>query len=711
MSEQQAAAEGAEETVGRDINKIVAIAGVILALAVIIGIWFVIDFVDSERERDLQAWETRHSIVADGRAAAVNDWISEQFQTMRDLADNASLQLYMTEIALVRAGESDLDVDEAEAAYLRNLLIATATSSGFVAPDTGPTVDANVERLGLAGLALTDPQGNILVSTPDMPPSTPKLNVAIAQAAAGEAAVADLYLAAGDHPTMGFAVPVYAVQEDAGASKAVGLVVGLKVVGDNLYRRLVQPGETLATAESYLVRAEGESVEYLSPLADGTAPLKLTLPFDPAQRAAAFVIDKPGGFAEDRVNYKNQEVLVTGRKIAGVPWSLVRTVGRAEALSEIESRATTMLFVFIALIIIITVALIAVWRHGTSLRAAQAAERYRISSERFENLTKFMRVVTDGQPTSIVAVDGDGHYTFANKAAADEAGMIGDDMLGKTMTSVIGPVKAKMFQGINRGVLSEFERTSIVHYFQEDDGLHVVRSDHIPLREDRDHPPGVLMVLDDITELTQERERRERALKQLVETLVGVVDRRDPYSAYHSVRVAEVARAIAQEMALEKVDADTVDIVGNLLNLGKIVIPPELLTKTADLTDEERQILHDSVLTSADMIEGVEFDGPVVEILRHMQERWDGSGPQGVAGEDIQLGARIVAVANAFVGMVSARAYRAAMPIEDACNTLMEQAGTVFDRRPVSALTNYVDNRGGREQWASFGEPPEVEGA
>jgi HD-GYP domain-containing protein (c-di-GMP phosphodiesterase class II) len=61
--------------------------------------------------------------------------------------------------------------------------------------------------------------------------------------------------------------------------------------------------------------------------------------------------------------------------------------------------------------------------------------------------------------------------------------------------------------------------------------------------------------------------------------------------------------------------------------------------------------------------------------------------------------------------MVSARAYRAAIPIEDACNTLMEQAGAVFDRRPVSALTNYVDNRGGREQWASFGEPPEVEGA
>ena len=709
MSEEQAGAQGAEEGVGGDINKIVAIAGVVLALIVVVGIWFVVDFVDSERERDIRAWETRHSIVADSRAAAVDEWISGQFRTMRDLAENASLQLYMTEIALARAGESDLDVDEAEVAYLRNLLIATATSSGFVAPDTGPTVNANVERTGLAGLALTDPQGNILASTPNMPPSNSKLNVAIAKAAAGEAAVADLHLGIGDHPTMGFAVPVYAVQEDEGAAKAVGLVVGLRVVDGDLYRRLAQPGETLETAESYLVRVEGETVEYLSPLADGTAPLKLSLPFDPAKRAAAFVIDKPGGFAEDMVDYRNQEVLVTGRKISGVPWSLVRTVGRAEALSDSENRASTMLFVFIALIVIITVALVAVWRHGTSLRAAQAAERYRISSERFENLTKFMRVVTDGQPTAIVAVDGDGQYTFANKAAADSAGMESDDMLGKSMTAVIGPVKTKIYDRVNREVLSEFERASIVNWFEEDDGMHVVKSDHIPLRADRDYPPGVLMILDDITELTRERERRERVLKQLVETLVGVVDRRDPYSAHHSVRVAEVARAIAEEMGLEKVDVDTVDIVGNLLNLGKIVIPSELLTKTDDLTEEERQTLHDSVLTSADLIEGVEFDGHVVECLRHMQERWDGSGAQGIAGEDIQLGARIVAVANTFVSMVSARAYRAAIPIEAACTSLMGDAGSIFDRRPVSALTNYVDNRGGREQWVNFGEPPEVD--
>ena len=704
MAEQEAAAEGIETKV----NKIVVAAGVILAAVVAAGFVFVYLFVEGQRERDRQAWQTRLGIVADSRAAAVNEWVAEQFRTLQDLAENASLQLYMTEVALSRAGESDLEVDEVEVAFLRNLLVATASRAGFTAPVRGPEIDANVERVGLAGLALTDPQGNILVATPDMPPSQPKLSQAMARAAAGETALADLYLGVSKEPTMGFVVPVYAIQEDAGASKSIGLVVGLKLVADELYTRLEQPGETLESAASYLVRVSDATIEYLSPLADDTPPLRRTLAVDTENLAAAFVADRPGGFADKR-DYKGDAVLVTGRKLAGVPWYLVRAVGRAEALAEVEGRATTMYVVFLLIIVGVTVTLIAVWRHGTSLRAAQAAERFRISSERFENLTRFLRVVTDGQPTAIAAVDRDGHYTFANKAAADQAGMRAEDMLGKTMTSVIGPVKAKIFQRINRDVIDEFQRASEIHEFEEADGTLVVKSEHVPLRGDRDHPPGALMILDDITELTRERERREQALKQLVETLVGVVDRRDPYSAHHSTRVGEVARAVTQEMGLEEVVADTVDITGNLLNLGKILVPEEILTKTEDLTDEERQTLRDSVLTSAEMVRGVEFDGPVVEILEQLHERWDGGGPKGLRGEQIQLGARIVAVANAFVGMVSARAYRDAIPMDEACNILMGDAGTIFDRRAVAALVNSIDNRGGRERWAHFAEPPEIE--
>ncbi len=705
MADGQAAAEGIETKV----NMVVLAAAAMVAAVVVIGVVVVYFFVEAQRERDLEAWQTQLRIVADSRAAAVEEWVAEQFRALRDLAENASLQLYMTELALSRAGESELAVDEVEGAYLRNLLIATAAREGFTAPPMGPTVDANVERVGLAGLALTDPRGEVLAATPEMPPPSPRLRQAMARAAVGEAALADLHRGIGDHPTMGFAVPVYGIQDDAGAANAIGLVVGLKVVADELYQRLEQPGEILRSAETYLVRVAGEVVEYLSPLADGKPPLRRKLALDTANLAAAFVIEKPGGFGREQRNYQRHEVLVTGLELSGVPWYLVRTVGRAEALSEIEGRATAMYVVFLLIILGVTVTMIAVWRHGTSLRAAQAAENFRLAAERFENLTKFLRVVTDSQPTAIAAVDRDGRYTFANKAAADEAGIEAEDMLGKTMVSVVGPVKAKILQRVNRGVLDDSRPASTVHEFEEPDGTHIVKVAHMPLRGDRDHPPGVLMVLDDITELNRERQRRERALKQLVETLVGVVDRRDPYSAHHSARVAEVGRAIADGMGLGEDEARTVEVAGNLLNLGKILVPEELLTKTQDLSEEERRTLRESVLTSAEMVKGVEFDGPVVEMLEHLHERWDGGGPGGLREEDIQLGARILAVANAFVGMVSARAYRAAMPSDGAMENLLRDAGTVFDRRAVSALINHIDNQGGRERWEHFGDPPEVE--
>jgi HD-GYP domain-containing protein (c-di-GMP phosphodiesterase class II) len=219
-------------------------------------------------------------------------------------------------------------------------------------------------------------------------------------------------------------------------------------------------------------------------------------------------------------------------------------------------------------------------------------------------------------------------------------------------------------------------------------------------------PPSVLVVERDITEAVTERERRTRTLSQVVRTLVGVVDRRDPYAAGHSVKVAAIARAIAVEMDLSEREAETAEIAGNLLNFGKIFVAPDLLTKTGALTDDDRRQLRESLQTSAEVLAGIDFDGPVVETLRQAQAHWDGSGvPAGLAAERILVTARIVAVANAFVGMVSRRAYREAIDIDTAIELLLDQVGKTFDRRVVAALINFLDNHGGRAQWAELAQP------
>ena len=716
----KAAGEAQLEDAKRPVNMKTIAVGVGMLATLVVAVLFAFKFVEDERARDLQQWQVRLSIVADSRAADVNAWIEDNFAVMRELSENASLQLYMTEIASAKDQKSDdpfASDGAAETQFLRNVLTAIAERSGFKPPIEAAEVSANIERAGVAGIGLINADGKPVTSSPSMPPLSPAIREAVELALQGEPVVIDIFLGASNLPTIGFALPVYGIQDDESA-RGIGAVVGLRVVDEDLFSKLKQPGQTTKTAETYLVRPSNTTVQYLSPLMDGTQALKRELAIDTPELDAAYAVEKPGGFGELR-DYAGNQVLMVSRPIANIDWVLVRKIDRNEAMAETETRLNTLITVFSLIIVGVSVAIIAVWRHGSSLRATQAAENFRLSSTRFENLSKFMNLISNSQPTEIVAVDGTTTYTYANEPAAINAGIAAADMMGKTMASVIGPIKAQAWADINKGVLDLFEKTDDrdgareqhITVFGDDDGgadaeLQVIKSDHIPLRGDRDHPPGVLMILDDITELTRERRRSEKMLHQLINTLVSVVDRRDPFSSNHSSHVAEVAKAIAEEMAVEEENSKAVEIAGSLMNLGKIFISPDVLTKAGDLSDEERNLLMNSHLVSADLLQDVTFDGPVVDTVRQMGETLDGSGPLGKTGEDFPMPARILSVANAFVGMISPRAYRDAMTFEKVSDILLEETGSKFDRKPVSALINFLENRGGKELWAHYREKP-----
>lgn len=701
------------------INAMVATIVLLLITVIVLAVIVAHRFVEDERQRGTQAWQTRLGIVADSRAAAVNEWLDHGFTTLRDLAENASLQLYLTELVNAGGDRASVTDEPAQAGYLRNLLVATADQNGFVPPPSTGEVAANIEKLGVAGLGLVDAAGRPIIATPGMPPINDRVRRAVVTAMGGNPAIIDMYIGASGLPTMGFVLPIFAVQGDR--AEGIGAVVGLRIVDRSLFDRLIQPGETTETSETYLVRKNDITIEYLSALADGTRPLRRALAIDTPDLAAVFAVNKPGGFAVKR-NYAGDQVLVTSRSIAAAPWFLVRTISRDEALAAADTRLRNMLVMFLLLIATTSFALYAAWRHGSSLRVAEAVEKYRVTSERFENITKFMRVVTNGQPTQIVAVDGDGRYTFANQRAAEHAGIAADEMIGKTMAGVIGPTRAKVFAAINEAVLKRFEETddadscreTRIHTFPvdrsngsgPDEHPRVIKSEHIPLRGDRDYPPAVLMVLDDITELASERRKSESMLNKLIDTLVSVVDRRDPFAVHHSLRVAEVSRSVAADMGAPDADVSTVDIAGRLMNLGKIYVPADVLTRNADLSDDERALIAATHGVSADLLRDVPFDLPVVETIRHLPEWWDGSGPLGLRGEQILWTARVLAVANAFVAMISGRAYRKAMSFDDAADILLEQAGSKFDRAVVVALINYVENRGGENRWSDFAATP-----
>jgi len=684
------------------IPKSVVIGAGLVLVSLVIGIGLVFGFVSGERDRDLAAWQTRLSIVAESRTAAVSGWLARQEQEVQSLADNDALRLYMTAVSLAGTGQSDLDAALAQAGYLRNLLVVEAHRTGFEAP-VGPDVGANVGHEGRAGLALVDRNGRVLVATPGMPRIEGALADFLKGLPAAKAGIRDLARDGAGEASMAFAAPVFGLQADPTPEGQIGWILGIKEVAGELYPLLKQPGATETSAEALLVSDGGSVVSYLSPRADGTAPLAASSPRHGADSAGDAALDKPGAFGLFR-DYRGRDVLALSRAIPGTSWILLYKVDRAEALADSDQRLSRLLTALLLSVVLAAALILAYWRHGSSLRAARAANSYRLLATRFEQQERLLRLVTDSQPNAIAIIDGEARYRFANRKAAEEAGTRVPDMIGKPVANVWGADAARRYLEIDRASLLRTGHVEATHRIRDRMGAErVVEIHHVLINPTLDLPLSDLVVESDVTGEVMERERRIRILAQLARTLVGVVDRRDPFAADHSLKVARIARAIAEEMDLSPELRQTAEIAGNLMNLGKILVREDVLIRETPLQPDELRAVHRGLEATADLLRGVEFDGPVVETLRQARERVDGAGaPGGLKGDEILITARIVAVANAFTGMVSRRAHRDAIALDKAIETLMDEAGRAFDRAVVSALVSYLDNHGGRAAWAAM---------
>ena len=680
--------------------KVLVTAGA-LAIATLIGIVLVIGFVEEQRMLELRAWQTRLGIVAESRTMEVDRWLERHRQEVATVAGNATVQLFVTELNLAEGNLDAVTDGEGQLEYVRNFLMVAAEQDGFIGPVLGPDVPANVERKAYDGLALYDRTGRPLVATPNM--VLPALRFGNDEPIDGR--ILDLELNDRGAPSLTFIAPVFSLQGGIVPGSELGYIVGVKQIADELYPLLRQPGSVERSLEAVLLRTGENVVEYLSPTIDGIAPLTRSYAKDTPELAGAFALDTVGGFGEAR-DYRDAEVLITSRRLDNAPWVVAVKVDRAEALAVSETRLTRLLAILLLAVGLIAAAVVAVWRHGASRRAERSAALYRDSAIALEQQRNLLRLVTDSQPNSIFIVDDDGRVRFANRIAADQVGVSAHDVLGKSLQALMGPANAQRYLAKNRDALAQGDVVTNTARVNGEANERVLVTDHIPVAASGAASNSVLVVERDITGEVAERERRERTLDCLVETLVGVVDRRDPYAARHSQRVGALSHAVAEELGLDDEDCETARVAGTLLNLGKILVPESLLTRDAPLSDEELRQVHEGMSATAELLAGVEFSGPVVETLRQVFERVDGSGaPRGLQGDEILLPARIVAVANAFVGMISPRAHRPGFARDEAASELMRLAGATFDGKVVAALVNFVQNRTGQDWGAPLAGP------
>lgn len=172
--------------------------------------------------------------------------------------------------------------------------------------------------------------------------------------------------------------------------------------------------------------------------------------------------------------------------------------------------------------------------------------------------------------------------------------------------------------------------------------------------------------------------------------LTYTVDAKDRYTARHSVSVTDYALLIAERLGLGDDEKRVLERGGLLHDLGKVGVPEGVLLKPGPLSREERETMREHSEIGARIVASIPFLAEVVPAVRHHHERWDGGGyPAGLAGEEIPLTARVLAVADAFDAMMSDRPYRPALRFDSACDELRYCAGTQFDPAAVEALMSH----------------------
>ncbi|MBC8274597.1 MAG: HD-GYP domain-containing protein [Chloroflexi bacterium] len=180
-----------------------------------------------------------------------------------------------------------------------------------------------------------------------------------------------------------------------------------------------------------------------------------------------------------------------------------------------------------------------------------------------------------------------------------------------------------------------------------------------------------------------------------VEAIAALYEKRDPYTAGHQRRVAQLACAIARKMGLPEEQIYGIHIIGVVHDIGKIAVPGDILSKPGRLSPEEFNIVKTHPQVAYEVLRNLEFPWPVAETILQHHERLDGSGyPNGISGKAIILEARILCVADVVESMASHRPYRPALGKKKALNEILKYKGILYDPAVADACSRLSSNGG-----------------
>jgi PAS domain S-box-containing protein len=301
-----------------------------------------------------------------------------------------------------------------------------------------------------------------------------------------------------------------------------------------------------------------------------------------------------------------------------------------------------------------------------------------------------------------IFIIANGRYLYVNPRLAEILGCGPADLIGHDAIETVVEDDRIMVRASLENCLSGKAQSQLIAFRAHrrdgitiDVGAHINRSIHAG-------KPAVIGVVQDISDKKRAEAKIQDYIQQLESGMLSTIkavsvmsELRDPYTYGHEQRVGDLSGAIATEMGLDAQVVKGLQIAGYVHDIGKIVVPAEILAKPTKLTKAEFELIKSHPEQGYEVLKGIDFPWPVAQVTMQHHERLDGSGyPQGLKGDQIILEARILAVADVVEAMAAHRPYRPSRGIDAALDEVVKNRGVKYDSAAVDACVRLFRERG-----------------
>ncbi len=329
---------------------------------------------------------------------------------------------------------------------------------------------------------------------------------------------------------------------------------------------------------------------------------------------------------------------------------------------------------------------------------------YRRLKERFILEKQLFQNLLDNLPDAIYFKDTENKLVRVNRFYANGFKMAPEDIIGKTDFDFFPKEQAqKMFEDdmhvlkTGNPIIGKIERTLLPN-----GTYNCVTTTKIPIRNKKNEIIGTMGITRDITEYDQTEKSRLDMVMSSLKVLDKVLEAKDPYTFGHTRRVSIIAERIAKALGWDENRVLELRLSAELHDIGKILIPLEILNKPGKLSSLELKMIQEHVEKCYYMLKTHTFPFPLPEAVYQHHERLDGNGyPRGLSGEKIIPEARILAIADVLEAMTFHRPYRAALGLKKAMKELKDNSGSKYDTDIVNAAMKILEENNYEPFWLS----------